>query len=125
MDYKINIASFEEGWELQRLISLVAKNEGFKVNDLIASDKLDKLVNIALAVNSNKEVYNALWTCLGRCLYNGEKITKETFEDLDARKQFLPIAFKCIEVNLEPFTDGLVSLWKMLFVPVETSPKQE
>lgn len=123
MDLKINMASFEDAWELQRVVSNVAKKEGIKISDLTSPDRLDKIVNFALSVNGDKEVFNALWACLARCLYNGEKITKATFDDAEARKDYLPVITKCIEVNLEPFTDGLLSVWKMLFRNPETGQK--
>ncbi|MEZ5691195.1 MAG: hypothetical protein R3D71_05985 [Rickettsiales bacterium] len=114
MDLKINIASFEEGWNLQRAVLSAVKKEGFNINEMQGEDALQKLIDIVLTINCDIEVNEALWICLRRCTYNGEKITKDKFEDAESRKDYMMVAFKCLEMNLEPFTDGLLSVFKAL-----------
>lgn len=60
-------------------------------------------LQVALKVESSKEVYDAVFSCLGRCTYNGSKITEATFEDENARQDYLDIVCACINKNMEPF----------------------
>ena len=119
-DIKINIASFEDGSELKRCVFLVAVKNGFKFSDLFLDDNIDRLLNLVLLVDSDKDVNNALWACLSRCTYKGEKITKATFDSAENRSLYFPIASKCIQVNLTPFLNGLRSAWEAFRNPENT-----
>jgi len=65
---------------------------------------------IALA-DSSDEVYKAIFTCLARCTYNGEKITKQVFEPANARQDYYDIIFACAKENVAPFFESLISKW--------------
>lgn len=114
---KINIASFEDGNELKRCVLAVVQKSGFKMSDLLSDDNIDKALNLALLIDGDKDVYNALWACLLKCTYKGEKITKATFDAPEARELYFPIIAKCIEVNITPFLTGLRSAWGMFSNP--------
>lgn len=70
------------------------------------------LLQSELFIRSAPEVMDAVWNCLSRCTYNSNKITKATFEPVDARQDFEPIMEACIAVNKAPFpqTPSLVFL---------------
>lgn len=107
-EFKINVASFEDGERLQEAFLAAIKDSGVKMSDLMdTGENLDKLVNIALTVNNSKDVKVALWACLLKSTYKGEKITKATFEDPETRQHYFPVMAKCIEVNVAPFIVGL------------------
>lgn len=124
-DIKINVASFEAGNELKRAVLAVVQRSGFKLEDLVSENNLDRALNIALMVDGDKDVYNALWDCLIKCTYKGEKITKTTFDAPDARELYFPIVAKCIEVNLTPFIVGLRSVLGMFHNPAATVETQK
>lgn len=122
---KINVASFEDGEALQRAFFEVVRTSGFKLSDLEGEGNLDHVSRLAMSANSDKALSAALWPCLARCTYNGEKITKATFEDVDARRSYFPIIAKCIQVNVEPFLAGLGSVLGMFHSPIEKSGIQK
>ena len=108
---KISEASFEDAHALKCAVLSVAQKSGFKFEDLLGDDNLNVVLNLVISLDSDKDVYNALWPCLEKCTYKKEKITKATFESPEMRKNYFPIAAKCIEENLTPFIVGLRSVW--------------
>ena len=58
---------------------------------------------------SSPEVEKALWPCLIRSLYNGEKIVPDVFEPENAREDFIPVCLTVVQKNIIPFTKGLFS----------------
>jgi len=123
-DVKINLASFEDGDALQRAFFDSMRRSGMKFSDLQADDNLDKVISAVLYANADAPLNAALWPCLARCTYKGQKITKATFEDAETRRHYFPIVAKCIEVNIEPFTAGLSLLWSLFRSPESQSGTQ-
>lgn len=62
-----------------------------------------------MAAFSSVEVEKALWPCMVRSLYNGQKIVPDTFEPEEARQDFIPAALEIVADNITPFTRGLFS----------------
>jgi hypothetical protein len=119
---KINVASWEDSFELHRAVMDVWRRENVGINDLIDETvNLDKIISAAIAVSTDKSVYNAVWACLARCTYKGEKITKVTFEDAETRSLYVPIVAECIEANIMPFIEGLRSVLVMFRSPAASS----
>ena len=90
--------------------------------------KIDpKLINIMkdafCEIASSETVEAAFFECAGRCLLNGQKITRETFEEPDAREDYLPIAWEVIKFNLAPFFRGLASQLSASAPPSESGQK--
>lgn len=129
MDLDIKIASFEEGSELQKVVFEALRTIDFRIEYIVDKADFPKILRdvisaMALSYLFEPSVQKPLWACLGRCLYNGKRITKETFDAAETRKDFVPIAIKCVAVNTEPFTEGLLSAWKLVApVQAENSPK--
>lgn len=61
------------------------------------------VMQLALKVESSQDVYNAVFACLARCTYNGEKITEATFENEGAREDYFDIVCAAIDRNMAPF----------------------
>lgn len=120
-DVKINVASFEDGDALQRAFFDAMRRSGAKFSDLTAEDNLDKIISAVLFANADMALNAALWPCLARCTYKGQKITKATFEDVETRQHYFPIVAKCIEVNINPFISGLRLLWSLFRSPESQS----
>ncbi len=68
-----------------------------------------QFAKLALLVDSSKPVMDAIFKCLARCTYDGQRITKETFERVEARKDFYDVAFACLQENIGPFFENLLS----------------
>jgi len=99
----INPASFEAANELKKAVE----------RELIKCGLSDLLMS-ALVIDSSDAVEAALWPCLNRCLYNGQKIIKSTFDNVEARKDYHAIAQACGEINIGPFVESLSSVLKKL-----------
>lgn len=56
---------------------------------------------------SSKPVIDGVWECLKPCIYNGQKITRTSFQDEEARSDFLPCVVEVFKANVFPFIAGL------------------
>jgi hypothetical protein len=78
--------------------------------------------DIALTAVSSKEIELALWKCLGRCTYNGNRIKKETFEPDEAREDFHQVCLEVAQHTLAPFMKNLFARLKPFIQMVKKSP---
>ena len=97
----VNIAPFKDAKALFQALLKEWKDMG---PDLPSN--LGKMFSSAF---SSLEVEKALWPCLTRCLYNGEKITPDVFEPDEARQDFIPACLEAVSDDITPFTKGLFS----------------
>lgn len=67
------------------------------------------MISTILIVDSSPAVNDALWPCLARCTYQGQKIQKSTFDAKESRADYYPVIRKCIEENLGPLGESLYS----------------
>lgn len=68
---------------------------------------LNTLKNAAFQLLQSDTVETCLFACLERCLYNGQRITRDTFEKPEARADYLPVAWEVMKANLVPFFKNL------------------
>ncbi len=61
---------------------------------------------------SSKAIDACVDACMNRCLYNGEKITDQTFEPAEARQDYLLARYEVAYDNVLPFLSGLLSKYK-------------
>ncbi len=54
------------------------------------------------------ELEKAIWKCMERCIYDGHKITHDTFEDVSAREDYLEVLLVVGKSNVEPFMKALM-----------------
>lgn len=81
---------------------------GAKVEDLMKIDiQPEKLVGLVISLLGSRSIHNLLWPCFLPCLYNGEKITKNTFSSPESRADFLPCVIELVKANVLPFFKGL------------------
>lgn len=114
---EVQQAGFLDGWFLTQAVSeelakalpgLKMENAQAKVEELLNQDiDVGKLLSIILQLVSSKKVFELLWPCLAPCLYNSEKIARETFNEEKAREDFLPCVIEILKVNVVPFIKGL------------------
>lgn len=110
---KIGLASFGEAMALKSIIAkeLAASPLKIDLNSLTMESDIDlsAIASTILMVDANPAVHAALFSCLARSTYSGEKITQNTFEPEAARGDYYPIVISALEVNLLPFFVGLRS----------------
>lgn len=66
---------------------------------------------------SSKKIDAALAPCVRRCLYNGQKITDDLFEDEKARGDYIDVIYEVAKENVLPFTKSLYAQYKRLNPP--------
>lgn len=118
----INIADFEDGMRLQNRLIKEAAKEGvkdfdvkkllgaFQTGNIMGADiDVNAILMAAIGAATSDSVYEAIWPCLKKSSYDGERITRATFDAEGARGDFYPIAIECCKVNLSPFWRPLLS----------------
>ena len=76
--------------------------------DFLAQD-LVKFKRPLAQVLSNHELEKAGKQCLKKCTYNELKVTDSTWNDIDARKDYLFAMFFALKDNCGPFLEGAFS----------------
>ena len=79
--------------------------------DAKAELNFELLKDLFCTACSSEEIDRALWTCMRRCLYEGEKITPLIFEAEDKRQDFLPCEIEVFKANILPFQKGLFAVF--------------
>jgi hypothetical protein len=106
---KVNLAPFSEARALLRAIAAEAKDIPLRrTMDVIEVAKF-----IICSSLASESIEAALRPCLERCLYNGEKITADTFEDENARVDFIEVCLEVAKHNLAPFVKSLYAEYEM------------
>lgn len=99
----ISLAPFSLGHKLFKVVSK-------EMSQMSAGENLDGKLGLILL--ASEQVEEALWPCLARATYNGNKISPETFENFSSRKDFIQVAKEVLSFNLNPFFPSLGSLSK-------------
>ena len=92
-EIEIQMASFEKSYRLLQDV---------KASKIAIQDEIDLVVSPL--------IQPALWDCLAVCLYNSKKINKDTFQDEEARGDFILVAKEALVANLAPFFKSLGSV---------------
>lgn len=71
---------------------------------------------------SSKKIDAAIEECMRRCLYNGLKIDKDSFESEDARQDYLVAVFEVASENVKPFTKSLFAKYAGIFQSLKKPP---
>jgi hypothetical protein len=82
--------------------------------DIDKDQALNTLKNAILRLSSSTLVRPILWECMGRVVYNGEKVTPKTFEPIEARGDWPIVAKEVLVNNLLPFFPKASSLFTAL-----------
>jgi hypothetical protein len=108
----INASSFGDALLLKKEAVKIIKKSNIDIASIDLDFKnLKIIINILLEADSNDDFEKAVFNCLKRCKYNDLKITRDTFEEIEARENYYEIVTKCIIENLGPFIKPLVSLY--------------
>lgn len=124
---RLNVAvpSFAHARTLQMAIAreLVAVKLDFNFGQLdlsnISAKDINTLKDVVLQLTQSSAVDAAIMVCAEKSLYNGQRITAETFENPRARVDYYPVAWEVIKAAVGPFFKGLASL---LPSPSEAQP---
>ena len=92
----INVAAWAAAKQLKKAIEREVATGGLNIPTILLVDASD-------AVDA------ALWPCLARCLYDGQKITEQTFDKAPARADYYDIVIACVKENLGPLAESLLS----------------
>jgi len=114
---EIQMASFENGHRLLKAVMKEVENINLSLGDMsgdVNESVLNTIKNVAARLISSDLVESALWPCMGVVLYNGQKISRETFENANARADFLPVTKEVMVYNLAPFFKNLNSVLSAL-----------
>lgn len=130
VNVKINMADFISSMKLKKAIVEAVKESGLDISSVditnLKSGAINSIIQAILTADSSDKVEDAIFKCLARCTYNGEKITKDIFEPLEARENYYEIIIACLKVNLSPFFVPLFSKFNELQEKImPKSPKQK
>ena len=109
------------GQELEVQIADFEKAHALLQASRIISMPADNLIDLLLM----PPVQEALWPCMGVCLYGGQKIKRVgTFDDEKSRGDYLLVLKEVFTANVSPFLVGLASELKVEPVsPVSSDQK--
>ena len=73
----LNPASLDKAFKLKALVEKALLKQGIKVMDILAKEEIfyEDLFNIAMAIDSDIEVFDACFECMDKSIYTDFKIT--------------------------------------------------
>lgn len=104
-ELKIWLAAFPDGHALFKAVSKTL--EGTDIGELTVQQ-------LSMRLLSSEILEAAIWKCMGKATYKGQRITKETFEPLEARSDFMEVMEEVMAYNLVPFSKNVASLSKVI-----------
>ena len=95
------------------LVFALLTGDRMKVLAAIAGSDVNVLWNIVLTLLGSPRIEAAFFECAKTCTLDVkgpvEKITRETFEPAEARRDLIPVALEVMKENLSPFFEDLLS----------------
>lgn len=101
---KFGLAPFTEAKDLYQAVLKELKTVEI---DETKPSQANMIKNLVCVGFSSREIESALVKCLSRCLYNGTKITSDTWEDERAREDYFEVQIEVIKGNIAPFVKSL------------------
>ena len=117
----LNPASLDKAFKLKALVEKALLKQDIKIVDILEQGEIlyEDLFNLAMAIDSDIEVFDACFECMDKSIYNNLKITKAVFEDESARGDLYEVLFYCLKVNVYPFFRHLLSSFGISKNPAE------
>lgn len=115
-ELRLQLPSFAVSMKLLKCIAAELKSVhiditldgGADLQKLLQRDlPVDMLKNAVCQLIGSDQLERALAECMKSFMYRGEKIVPGTFEDEDARGDYLPVAWEVIQFTLAPFFRNL------------------
>jgi hypothetical protein len=114
----ITLLEYEDAWAIARMIMDQLEKlkidlsgldlENMTLDDIKATDVM-KFKSPICALLASSVVVEAARICFVKCTYNGLRISKQTFNSVEARGDYLFAAFHSIKENVSPFFASLLS----------------
>lgn len=101
----INPCSLVEAFKLKNAIQKALLSQGLNIEQLMDVD----IMTVIMSLDSSEDVFNCMFDCLKKSLYEGNAIKPDVFDDVKAREDLYEIFFNCIKVNLYPFFKTVLS----------------
>lgn len=114
-----SMCSFEEGTKLFKAVvfEMESINLDFGNADLkqmfeqeVNSGMINTLKNIIARLISSERVEECLWQCMKRSRIDNQHITKELFEKVELRGDYVVLLKEILIFNLSPFFKSLTSM---------------
>lgn len=102
----VNAAPFSEA---NKLWQACAKELARLKINMSTDVDINFIKDVICIASSSPEIEAALTPCLRRCLYGGTRIDDATFEEEDARQDYLIVVSEVLKANVFPFFKGLAS----------------
>lgn len=109
---KIDVAPFMDAKALYQAV--LEELRTVEVDERSES-QADLIKNLFCASFTSKKIDQALAKCMERALYNGLKITNETWEPVEARADYMLVCFEVAKENLAPFVKSLSAEFSAVF----------
>ena len=123
---EVFVAPFAVGTKLYKVIAnelkSVSVGENLDLGNLGSLD-LNDLKSIFLQLLGSDALEAALFECFKWSTYNGLKVSRETFEPIEARGDYLPAAWGVLKINVTPFFKSLGSLLSEFDAPTSNGPR--
>lgn len=120
----VTMSSFDDADALQTALLNAAK--GLKLPDNPMDVDTTDMIRTILEAATSKDVKAALFKCFERALYDGHKVGRPLFDDLEigerAREDYYEMAIKVIEVNCRPFLKRVFSLFTAFQATLQSIP---
>lgn len=123
---KVQAAPFAEAKTLFQAI--MAEARGVSIGE--QQDMGNLLKTVLMTAFCSPAIELALAICLARCVYNkgrpgaGDlKIDKDTFEDHEAREDYVLVCMEVAEENISPFLKSLYVVWSRGLATIERARK--
>lgn len=113
---KITLAPFAEAKALYQ--ACLEELRGLKVDpkEEVDVNLFKDLFCVGLA---SKKIEAALDVCMKRALYKDLKIDDKTFEDIEARQDYIPACFEVAKENISPFVKSLYAEYSPLWAKIQ------
>lgn len=106
-EVKIEVADFITSMTLKKAVVEAVKESKIDIANIdlenLKVGAIDSILQVILTADCSDKVNEAIFKCLARCKYNGERISKDTFEPIEAREDYYEIVIACLKENLAPF----------------------
>ena len=97
-------------------IKLVGGDKSILEKELDFTGVIDFLKDILIGIDTSDDFNEAIFECLQYCTYKKVyKIDEALFDNEavpEARQDYYEIIYACVEENLRPFIQSLISTWK-------------
>lgn len=132
---EMSLVDFSTGFDLVKAGLKAIRQGGIKskipdtiqISEMMDMDikSISGIVDAIIDISTSKEVEDLIFKCMERCTYelkgNTDRISRDTFEPEERRRDFFPIAIEVVKYNVSPFFKDLPSLLKAVRMPASNS----